>query len=654
MIRYLITFSLIFFSLSAFSQETELSESISGIAEELAADDTDPEAVSLFIERLNDLADNPVKINSSSSDEITRLFFLSDFQVKSLADYVHTSGSLLSVYEIAAIPGFDTETAMMMTPFITLDRVSGKNSDSLRIRHTLISTFSIKVGNNDTSSLGSDWKVLTKYKFAAGAFTGGFTMEKDPGEIFFTGTPPVPDFLSAYLSFSGKNYMKRIIIGDFTARFGQGTNINTGIRRGISLTTPGYLSASDDLKPYTSTEENKFFRGVATVLSLRNFELSLFISKNNIDATVTSEDSLNYCIENFYQSGVHNTPTLLQKKDAVSELAYGSALSYNLKNLKIGLVWSESRFSLPVNGAENNPEKIFDFRGSGNSLLTVYYNTIIRKILNWGEISINRGNLAVIEGIALRPADRLTINILLRDYTPGFTSFYGQGPGSGSKSTNEYGIMANFTLEAAKHFFVSGGYDIHHSPWLKYRCSAPSSGIKEEVKLRWMPTEKITLETLYDYRSAEENINRAEGIAIQAKTITKSLRSSVRYSVNEILSLGTRIDFKCASPSGSKGMSLLQDVVYTFRKIPVVLWARYCIFNTDSWDSRIYTYENDLLYSYCIPALSGPGSRSYLMIKWKIARVAELRIKYGCTSVIKEDRSVQNTSDIKMQCSIRF
>ena len=53
---------------------------------------TDPEAVSTFIERLHELAENPVKINSSGEDEISRLFFLSDFQVKALADYAHSSG----------------------------------------------------------------------------------------------------------------------------------------------------------------------------------------------------------------------------------------------------------------------------------------------------------------------------------------------------------------------------------------------------------------------------------------------------------------------------------------------------------------------------------------------------------------------------------
>jgi hypothetical protein len=78
------------------------------------------------------------------------------------------------------------------------------------------------------------------------------------------------------------------------------------------------------------------------------------------------------------------------------------------------------------------------------------------------------------------------------------------------------------------------------------------------------------------------------------------------------------------------------------------------LFSTDDWNSRIYTYENDLLYSFSIPALSGEGSRSYIMLKWKIADIAELRIKYGITSVFTEGNTSKESDEIKMQFRVRF
>src|ERR1035437_3393935 len=604
MIKYILISSLILLPILCCGQETNLSDIITSIAEELASDDSDPEAVSVFIDKLHELAENPVKINSSNENEISRLFFLSDFQVKALSEYVHSTGQIVSVYELAAIPGFDKETAEMIIPFITLENKSVSNSDSVRWRNSMISNFSLKSGNSDTSCLGSACKILTKYKFTSGGFSGGITMEKDPGEKLFNGNPPLPDFLSAHIAFSGNGVIRKIIVGDYSARFGQGTNINSSISTGISLSSPGYMSANDEIKPYTSTEENRFFRGVAAEFSIKNLGLTIFFSKNYSDATIASSGSGNDYIENFYAAGVHDTPSLLKKKDAVSEMTYGISLSYNINNLKIGLVWSENKLSLPLKLTGNSPEKILDFTGDKDNIYTIYYNYLIKKILLYGELSADDNKkLAVVQGISFRPSDRLTIGVLFRNYNSGYTTFFGQGPGTGSKTKNENGVLENFTFEAARHLFISGGCDVQHFPWLKYRCSAPSWAIKQEIKVRFLPSEKISVDASYNYRLTMTDNAETTGIPDQDKLITRSFKVSVRYSIYNNLTFGTQIDYKIANPSGSRGMLLFQEISYNFGKVPVTVWARFCPFYTDDWDSRIYVYENDLLYSFSIPAL---------------------------------------------------
>jgi hypothetical protein len=481
-------------------------------------------------------------------------------------------------------------------------------------------------------------------------------MEKDPGEKLLSGKPPLPDFFSANIAFNGNGIIKRIIIGDYSASFGQGSNINTGMRRSISLTSPGYMSASDEIKSYTSTEENRFFRGVAASFSAGKLDLSAFFSDKRSDATIsTSADTVNEYIDNFYLSGIHNTPSLLKKKDTVSELAYGLALSYSQNNFKAGFIWSETRLSLPVNPFINDPEKVFDFAGNRNTLYSIYYNCFIKKILLYGELSASDiRKYALIQGMSFRPSDRLTFNFLFRNYNSGYKTFFGNGPGSGSNTSNETGMLGNFTFEAARHLFISGGYDIQYFPWFRYRCSAPSKGIKRELKLRYLPSDKIVIEGLYSYRLSMQDSGTVKGIPTQVNNISGSFRVSARYSVNENLTLGTRVDYKTVNPSGNTGFVLMQDVNYNFRLIPVTLWVRYCIFNTDDWLSRIYTYENDLLYSFSIPALAGRGSRCYIMAKWKISDFAELRIKYGVTSVIANGNSVNNTDEIKLQLKVWF
>jgi hypothetical protein len=639
-----------------FGQEIRISEIIVSIAEDLAYDESDPEAISLYIDQLRELAENPVKINSSGEEEISKLFFLSDFQVKALTDYIKTTGKIISVFEIANIPGFDRETTESMIPFISLETKSGTNAAPVSWRNTLITNLSDKPGQEDVSSPGSSLRILTKYTFTAGSISGGITAEKDPGEKFISGNPPLPDFISAHLAYKGTGFIKRLILGDYSARFGQGTNVNTGIRTGLTLSAPGYMAARNEIRPYTSTDENNFFRGVAAEFGFNNLVLSLFYSVNSLDAAIESlSDNSGYYVKSFYQSGLHNSSSLMLKKDVLYDLSYGSNVSYNFKNLRIGAAFSNDRLSLPVIPEENNPLNVFDFKGDNNSIYTLYYNTVIKKIIFFGDISVNQSfKYAIVQGVSLRPSDRLNINFLYRNYDEGFAGFHGKGPGSRSANGNEQGTLGNFNFEAAKYLFISGGVDIQHFPWLKYRCSSPSLGIRKELRAMFLPAEKLSFEAVYNYRLAMIDGPETSGIPVPEEIVTRGFKGSVKYSLYDYLTIGTRIDYKAVNPSGSRGALLSQDIVGKFKRIPVTIWFRYCLYKTDDWDSRIYVYENDLLYSFSIPALSGEGNRSYLMVKWDISDKAEVRFKYGLTSNLSSRNEYEENDELKFQIKILF
>lgn len=656
MIRYIIIYFLLFFPLSSYSQENKLTEIINDIAEEIAAEGDDSESAAVYMEYLYALSDNPVRINSSSAEEISRLFFLSDFQVKSLVDYTRSSGRIVSVYELANIPGFDRETSSMMIPFISFEDMAKKAPDHSGWRNTLLTNMSLKPSDNDTSALGSPLKILIKYRFTAGSFSGGFTTEKDSGERTLRGNPPLPDFMSANLAWTGSGILKKIVLGDFSSRCGPGTTINTGLRTGLSLTAAGYLSGGDEIRPYTSTGENNFYRGAATQLHIKKTDLMLFFSINKIDATVDSTDdkSVKY-IESFYRSGLHNTSSSMGKKDIVTETSYGADLSYNLRNFRAGILWTANHFSLPVLIKDPAPEDIHDFEGDRNSNLSAYYKATLGKMILYGEISnCLSGKIALVQGVAARPADRLTLNILLRKYDPEFTAFHGQGPFSGSAGNNVNGIFGNLTFEAAKYLFISAGCDLRNYPWLRYRCNAPSMGKTKEIKVRYIPSERLSLEASYKYSYTEYNEQESAGIKKQEAITARTFKGIIKYSPFKAVTFSTRADFKISSPSGSKGTLLLQDMTCRFGKLPVSIWFRYCLFNTDDWESRIYTYENDLLYNFSIPALSGSGSRSYLLIDWRISRSADIRLKYAISELSDLQGNIEATEEYKLQLRLAF
>lgn len=642
------------FSLHA--QEENLSEEIISAIEELAADDTEGKETILYSERLHELLEDGVKVNSADEQEISRLFFLSAFQVKTLADYVRKNGKILSPYEIANVPGFDRETAEMIIPFILLDnKLTPADVDPVR-RNTLLANFSVKPSSYKSEGLGSPWKTLTRYRFFSGQISGGITTEKDSGEKFLRWDPPDAEFISAHIAYSGTGVLKKIIGGDYAARFGLGTNINSSIMPGISLTTPFSMPSTDEIKPYTSSDENNFFRGIAAQLQFNRYTISGFYSMNMLDGKTGSVTGMvpDQC-EALYYSGLHNTVSSLSRKDVVKETSWGVTFSGVYKNMRAGMLFSENRFSLPIKNTDAGPEHIFEFEGDINRLLSFYYNAVIKRLIISGEYTCNLINRsAFVQSIMARPVDRLTISLIYRNYEPGYTSFHGKGPFCSSSGDNICGIAGNLTFEAAKYIFISAGCDLRKNSWMKYRCSSPSVSVNEEVRIKYLPPGKLSAELMYNHRRYSQNSQLSAGIIGQEVIEIHSGRLTLRYSPADNLNMGNRIEYKIQPFSGNRGMLLFQDLNIRFSIIPLTLWMRYCIFNTSNWDSRLYTYENDLLYSFSIPALSGDGNRSYIMGKLKIKGNTELRIKYSMTSLTGVRDGERFSDEIKIQVRLRF
>lgn len=67
-------------------------------------------------------------------------------------------------------------------------------------------------------------------------------------------------------------------------------------------------------------------------------------------------------------------------------------------------------------------------------------------------------------------------------------------------------------------------------------------------------------------------------------------------------------------------------------------------FETDGYNSRLYAYENDVLYSYSIPAFFDKGFRYYLNLNYDLTRKLTLWVRWAQT-IFRDKKSIGSGLD---------
>ncbi|MFZ2285604.1 MAG: hypothetical protein WAV93_01335 [Bacteroidales bacterium] len=612
---------------SLFSQEE--SPGLSEFAEQILAlsDDSDP---AVLLEELAELKESPVNINTGDTREISRLFFLTEFQVMVLADHVRKNGNVVTIYELALLPAFDRNTVMLMAPYITLQPAPASTVRSYG--HTTVTmSASTRFISGDTVKQGV--RSLVKLKHEHGRFSLVLTAENDPGESLTFKNSHGPDFLSGYLEFRGRGLVDRLIAGDYALRIGEGLVFNSSRWMGSWLSSPSFMSGKSTSSPYSSAEENNFFRGVTLILGSMNTGAVIFASTNKIDARlIVNEDSVATAVTNLVSGGLHVSESQLEARNSLTESVAGFHLNAGGEKIRGGVTASATWFSLPFRPDRSKPENLHSFDGDKLLNLAADFRAGTGPVLVFAEAGVSfPGSWAATAGLRARPSGMVTFNILARHYSPDYHSFHSGAFKTGSGSGNETGLAASLHLEAARNLFVTVAADHYRIPWPRYRSSAPSLGSRVEIKGEYLPHDDISLRMSYSSASREYDAAFETGTASSVTHTRQQAGFVLDCQPEKGLRLTTRASASFISPLQEKGYLLCQDFSYSFRSIPLRIWFRFALCSTGGWDSRLYAWENDLLSSFSVPALSGEMTRSFIMLSWKPAKRVETRLKYAFT-----------------------
>lgn len=639
----------VFFPSASFAQtvpdpvEQSLESSVEKNGEETEADESFPLQLQLFRK-------HPLSLNTATPDDLRELGLLTPVQVDQLISYRDQLGPFISLDELQAIPGWDPVTARKVRPYLTVSYApAGRASIRKMIMHAeqsillrggqvLEKASGYHKPDSSASSYypGSGQKWLLRY---SGNYKRrlqwGILAEKDAGEQFFKGRQRMGfDFYSFHVLIRDLGHIKTLVIGDYTVNLGQGLVQWQGLGFTKSADAMAIKREGDVFRAYRSAGEYNFHRGVAISIRKWKKEAGVFGSYKKTDAN-RAMDTLsgsNY-ITSLQTSGYHRTGSESADKGSVREFITGAYLKGRIGPFRLGAQFLTYRFS----GEMRKPGYPYNKYGFQGRSLTNYSLDFgfTRQNLHWfGEIAgTGKGDMALVSGVMVSVAHTADISLLYRNISKGYQSFYSSAFTESSAPVNESGIYAGITLRPTADLRIDAFADIYRFPWLKYRVDKPSTGSEFFVQAFLKPSKQWELYTRYRRRSGLINDNPAElTLSPVMPEIRKNWRMQIQYKISPSMVMRSRTEWLWYNKPGERpeeGFFISLDMLYKYPKKPLNAGIRLQYFETDGYNSRIYAFENDVLYYYSIPVFYDKGYRYYININYDFNKKLSAWLKWS-------------------------
>ncbi len=625
-----------------YSQESQVADSGQSRStyqtEKLLEDVTLDASDSQLADILARLEENPLDLNFATEAELRQIPGVTQSIAYRIIAARGLSG-FQSMDEILRIDGMTDDLYQRIRQFATLgSSESPGNLVSGSLRSRTISDLQDRKGYLDGTYRGSSLKSYQRLILNYGEprsrskkndswVETGFLAEKDAGEARLN------DFQAGYAMVNAPQISSKVILGDFVVEAAEGLVLwrSIGFSKGSEVVSTLEKSGGG-IRPYLSTDENLFFRGGALEWRSDGVLLSAFYSNKTMTASINE----NGMITGFDADGYHRTASEAAKEGNAKESLLGFRTNFDLaRGLSFGATAFQANFSHPlfIGGAEASSGTTMragglDFRYSDRRL------TLFSEFA-----SSTSGGIAKVMGLLYQPMSRLDVALVARDYPMDFSNIHAFGFRESSGMTqNEAGVYVGVQLTPAKWLKLSIYYDQFRFPWKTSSLPLPASGNDFLSLMEVDLSKNLDLQFLYRSKSkpksthAEDVLGRTLSVVGQRNQnnyrVTLNYRSSVRMAWRSRFEY-VKVRFSFSDPA-EQGFLYMQDGRYRISE-GFTLDGRVVIFQTDSFESRLYEFENDLKGTFANPALYGRGIRSYLLARAKLAHSLEVSAKYSRT-----------------------
>lgn len=636
-----------------------------------------------MVATLLQLQASPIDLNRAGFDTLKMLFFLSDSQIDNILHFRKKYVALAALEELLLVDGFSESDLANIRPFVyvgdtpTLMKQPSKNAHA-KLSHEIIARGRISWPRQEGYKMykQSDFKTqeqyekkrnnrfkgiplgtLVKYKTNLGKIAqAGVTLENDPGEPYFTRHQKYGfDFVSFHLFATPGKRLSTIALGDFRMQWGQGLLMWSGFSAGKSGQALGCEKSARGIAPYTSTDENNYLRGIAVGASpIRNVTTELFLSYKKTDGSILETDSLtddDMMTASLYQSGYHRNNNECEKKHTLKELTTGFSAHWNTPVIRWGVNAVYYDFSPPIDPG-TKPYQQYNDNGENRFLTSIDYKTGWGNLYLFGETAYaaNRG-WATVNGLRFSGSGKVALCVLYRRYGKRYISHYASAFGEYSNTSNEEGVYIGADISPLRNLKISLYHDRFRFLAPRYNAFIPDHG-HETMLTATFSHGRFGHSLRYKLEKKPEDIKEVTvGSTLRRR---EDFRYQFDFQVSPRWEFRTRCDASVYRKKDVKdnGYIISQDIIYTAPKSKFKGYLRCAYFNTDSYNAKVYSYENTVLYGYSFPAYYDRGWRTYVNLNWKPQSKITLYAKLGMTYY--PGREFSGSSLTKVEGNKRF
>jgi hypothetical protein len=592
-----------------------------------AADDT-------HWQQLNTYSRRKLSLNTADAAALRSLGLLTPLQISNLLAYRNLLGALASIYELQAVPGFDTTVIYRLLPYVTAGNAlqplytlrdylhKGEHVLLLRYERPLEPARGYKrIDTLPPHYAGTPDQLLLRYRYSFPRYANwGVTMEKDAGEQLFKGAQQQGfDFYSAHIFLRDYKQIKALALGDFTVNMGQGLIHWQSPAFGKSAMVMQIKREGEVLRPYVSAGESLFFRGAGITLQQGNWQLTAFASLRELDGSTGNEDSLEY-VSALVTGGYHRSVTEVAKKGVLQQISAGGNVVYDNGNWRIGLNVIQHQFSSPFKKGER-PYQLFAWDGDRFFNVSLDYSGNWKQVHCFGETAADAdGNIATVNGILASVAPRVDVALLYRHYSRAYRSMYGNAFGNNARPQNESGWYTALSLRITPRIRWEGYADIFSFPWLKYRVHAPSTGKELQMSLTYTPDKQTEIFVRYKYTTGVENgLSENSYIPPLVPVSKHGWRWQLNMPLGLQWKLRSRVELNRYAKAGVKqrGWLSYHELQYRFVEWPLSVSGRITWFSTGDSGSAVYAMESGMGAGYSVQQFNGEGAQYNLSLRWK-------------------------------------